>query len=191
MMRHFLPMACLLGLLAGGTASAETREIPLAGLLGVYDGTTFNRYSAIELVPPPEIVRGVWFRLRGTATVDTLTCDAAGLPPTILLIIPFELNVSEAPLYWSAAGLMPTASGPFEWTEPFSGPAGVTNHWEFLHDGKAEFRLHGYGGDFVPGCTSLGSPPTAIVEEAVLIVDADYPVPALPASWGRLKALYR
>jgi hypothetical protein len=189
-MRNCILIAGALGILLSSAASAELREIPLPTLLGTYDATTFNRYASVELTPPPEIIRGVWLRLSGTATVDTLLCNAPGLPDTILLVVAFEANVSEAPLGWSAAGLMPTASGPFGWTALFQ-PAGVPGNWNFLLDGKAEFRLHGYGGDSVPGCTGPGSPPTAIVEEAVLIVDADYPVPALPSSWGRVKAQYR
>ena len=79
--------------------------------------------------------------------------------------------------------------GRFEWRAQFR-PSPHTTTWSFLMDGEADISLFGAPAGLVGLCWPVSSPPTAVVEEAVLIVDAEYAVPVEATSWGRIKALY-
>jgi hypothetical protein len=56
-------------------------------------------------------------------------------------------------------------------------------------DGEGEVNVTGDTGFLPGGCWEV-APPEATVSEAVLYVDADFPVPAESNTWGRIKALY-
>ena len=84
---------------------------------------------------------------------------------------------------------MPEVPGTFEWTGQFHANPSTTT-WEFLMDGQAEISLFGAPAGLVDLCWPLTAYPTGTVEEAVLFVDAEFPVAVEPTSWGRIKALY-
>jgi len=58
-------------------------------------------------------------------------------------------------------------------------------------DGETQLELYGAPAILVGLCFQNPSPPSAIVEEAVLIIDAEFPVAIETSTWGAIKALYR
>jgi hypothetical protein len=176
--------------LALSTANAEVLEIPLPGLLGVYplDEQNATRTVEFELPQAPLVVNGAWFRISGTTGVGTTTCDGGGLYPWPMDVSAFMADTVSAHV-WIAWALMPEEPGPFAWTAEFR-PIPSTATWEFLLDGEAEISLFGAPTALVGLCWPVSAPPTANVEEAVLIVDAEFPVGLEATSWGRIKALY-
>ena len=91
--------------------------------------------------------------------------------------------------YWLAGELMPEVAGTFGWTAEFR-PSPHTTTWGFLMDGEAELTLCGAPIGLVGLCWPIGASPTAIVSEAVLIIDAEFPVPTEKSTWGRIKAIF-
>jgi hypothetical protein len=51
--------------------------------------------------------------------------------------------------------------------------------------------FHGGGAGYITICSATSAPPTVTVTEAVLILDAEFPVAIESSTWGRIKALYR
>ena len=171
-------------------AHATVIEIPLPGLLGTYplDAQNATRTVSFHLPDPPAVVYGVSFRVSGTTEVGTALCDG------VLSEWPMAIEASMVDTpghYWFANALMPYVAGSFAWTSEFhTFPPNAT--WGFLIDGSAEVSLWGAPAGLVATCTDVSvPPPTATVTEAVLIIDAEFPIPVEPSTWGRIKALYR
>jgi hypothetical protein len=78
-------------------------------------------------------------------------------------------------------------TGPLSWTAPFQKTPNSTT-WSFFMDGVADVTL--YGTDPYTWCNVTSSPTTNITE-AVLLLDAEFPIAVEPSTWGRVKALYR
>ena len=173
-------------------ANAVVIEIPLPGLLGAYplDESHGTRTVTVVLPQIPTAIHGASFRVSGTTVVGSITCEwGPGLWPTDIEAIMDAGNVH----YWFASDHthMPQVSGPFAWTADFrpTPPLGTT--WEFLMDGEAQVQLYGAPAILVGLCFLNPSPPSAVVEEAVLIIDAEFPVSIDASTWGAIKALYR
>jgi hypothetical protein len=58
-------------------------------------------------------------------------------------------------------------------------------------DGAADIHLFGAASGYVGICSETSVPPTLTVTEAVLIIDAEFPLAVQPSTWGSIKALYR
>lgn len=84
---------------------------------------------------------------------------------------------------------MPTVPGPFEWTRPFFPLFGAT--WDFLLDGEGVINLSLGGAGYVLLCGPTTPEPAAVIEEAVFIIEGDFPVQVETKSWGSVKAIYR
>jgi hypothetical protein len=171
------------------TTVAEVIEIPLPGLLGSYplEYPNATRTAAFQLPAPPLEIHGASFRISGTAGVGSIVCEWGGPYPW-----PMMLSASmraEFARFWFAEQSMPEVPGPFQWTAQFHANPPTTT-WEFLMDGVAEVSLFGAPAGLVDLCWPVGPYPTGTVEEAVLIVDAEFPVPVAETSWGRIKALF-
>jgi hypothetical protein len=88
---------------------------------------------------------------------------------------------------WVATHFTPQQSGSFDISSAFVPYRDPT--WEFLLDGQGELTLIGGDGILPSGCWPMPSP-SATVTEAVLVIDADFPVAVDESTWGRIKALY-
>jgi hypothetical protein len=86
---------------------------------------------------------------------------------------------------------MPFSAGAFGWTAVFHPTPPTTTTWNFLMDGMGEISLFGSPAIYLDPCSESSAPPTLTVTEAVLIVDADFPIAVEPSTWGKIKALYR
>jgi hypothetical protein len=171
-----------------GIAGAEVIEVPLPALHGIYkEGGTTVRTAAFHLDPPPMVVHAAWIRLSGDATGGTTECEGGGTNPW-----PFDFSAammdSTTGGFWLAGGWTSGETGRFDMTDGFSPLFGAG--WGFLRDGYGEVELSGVPSPLVGMCWPVTPPPEAIVEEAVLIIDAAIPVPAEPTTWGSIKALY-
>jgi len=171
------------------TTVAEVVEIPLPGLLGTYPITDQNgtRTVTFQLPAVPLAIHGASFRISGTTGVGAVSCEWGG-PYAWSMDIGASMKDTFAH-FWLASALMPQEAGPFAWTEEFHATPSTTT-WGFLMDGEAEIRLNGAPVGLVDLCWPVSAEPTATVTEAVLIVDAEFPVPVDATSWGRIKALY-
>ncbi len=162
---------------------AEIVQIPLTGLLGSYPAV---RTATFQLPDEPIIVRGAALKLSGEAIVGADSCEWGGPYPW-----PTQFNARflDTPGgTWYASGGTPELSGPFETNSSFYALLGDPT-WDFLADGQGELTLFGGPYILVGLCWEI-TQPLATVADAVLFVDADFPVPAEPTSWGRIKALF-
>jgi hypothetical protein len=194
--RHFLSALLLLG--AVTSASATITEIPLPELVGQYPAGFSGRTANFHLPGRPAVIRSVSLHARGTAEVGLLLCDL--YKPTSF---PWYTRVAgwmeAAPGFgWSVeypnSPGAPPMSGAFEWTVAFipraySGPD--TTSWYFLQDGEGSLTFNGDAEGYVLLCHEASPPPTVQIDEISLIIDADYPVPAVSNTWGQVKAIYR
>jgi hypothetical protein len=57
-------------------------------------------------------------------------------------------------------------------------------------DGQADIKVVGVPSEYPDICYPVSASPTLTVTEAVLIVDAEFPVPVEATTWGRIKALF-
>ncbi len=183
MMRAVLVVSCVLVLTFVESAIAEIAEIPLPGLLGPYPAV---RTASFQLRSEPLVVRGASIRLVGDATVGSIVCVWGGPYASTL---EFDARFLDTPGgYWIAGGGTSEQPGSFEITSEFYPVVGDPT-WEFLMDGTGEVTLFGSTGALLGECWLVTSP-EATLSEAVLYVDADFPVPTESTSWGRIKALY-
>jgi len=172
-------------------AEAVVIEIPLPELLGSYptgetDGT---RTATFHLPQAPSVIHGVSFRIAGTAVLGSADCDEFG--ENAAWPMEYFSDMKDASLkLWLAAPHPPVdPNGSFGWTAPFETSNGAT--WGFLMDGEGEVSLFGAPTALVGGCHEPWIVPSGSVTEAVLIVDAEFPVATEPSTWGKIKALYR
>lgn len=180
----------VLAMLIGANAGATIVEIPLPDLLGTYplNEQEAERTASFVLPTTPTAINGVWFRLAGTQQVGEIMCESGGPYPWPMDFLA-ALSDPTLPGQWLSFSPMPEVTGPFEWTAAFiSYSQGMT--WDFLLDGEDDITLWGLPMALVGLCWGIVSP-TAEVTEAVLIIDAEFPVPVESSTWGRVKALFR
>lgn len=192
MSNRMLAIVALGAMLTGASAGATTIEIPLPGLLGVYplDESNVTRTTTFVLPEIPAAINGVSFRIAGTTEVGELLCEGG---VTSAWPMDFQAYMEDPAIsrLWSAWSPMPEVSGPFGWTTAFTtSPPNTTTDWAFLLDGEHEITLWGAPAPLGGFCSVISSP-TAIVTEAVLIIDTESPVPVESSTWGRVKALFR
>jgi hypothetical protein len=84
-----------------------------------------------------------------------------------------------------------TVSGAVAWTAAFQGTPPAITTWSFLLDGSGEVMLSGAPAGLIGTCTEIISTPSAVIDEAVIIIDAEFAVPVQASTWGGVKALYR
>ncbi len=181
-------------LLAPCAARADVIEIPLPELCGAYPyfewiETIYFRSATVHLPAVPTGIRGAQMRVRGTVQVGELECVAIGLRPWPMSVDAYlGSGVVDG---WFCGALTPSQSGPYDLTLDFLPGAGGPPSWDFLMDGEGPIEL-----DVAPApyldCwhTDPSDVPTATVDEAVFIIDADFAVPTQAGTWGRVKALY-
>lgn len=192
MSNRMLTIVALGAMLTGASAGATTIEVPLPGLLGVYplDESNATRTTTFLLPEIPAAINGVSFRIAGTTEVGEILCDWGGNSawPMDFYAYMEDPAISR---FWSASSVIPPVSGPFGWTTAFTTwPPNTATDWAFLLDGEHEITL--YGAPTIPvGVCSVITSPTAIVTEAVLIIDVPSPVPVESTTWGHVKALFR
>jgi hypothetical protein len=179
MPRNSLTSLLLLCFLAR-PAHAVVVEIPLPGLLGAYPPVL--RTTSFELSAPPSAIHGVSLRISGTLEFGMLDCEEGQFPTGCNA----RGDMWDAPTHLWSAGYYMDMAGYFSWTQPFETSSGAT--WNFLADGSGEITFQ--AGYVLTWCFEL-RPPTVTVTEAVLIVDAEFPVAIESSTWGKIKALYR
>lgn len=192
MSSRMLAIVALGAMLIGANAGATTIEISLPGLLGEYplDGSNATRTTTFVLPEIPAAIDGVSLRVAGTTEVGELLCEG-GVTSAWSMDCTAWMEDPANPRLWSAWSPMPQVSGAFGWTAAFTtSPPNTTTDWAFLLDGEHEISLWMAPAPLVGLCSVISSP-TAIVTEAVLIIDVPSPVPAESTTWGRVKALFR
>jgi hypothetical protein len=177
--------------LVAHSAHATVIEIPLPGLLGNYpvSGSNDERTTTFQLPQTPTLIHGVSFRIAGTAVVGSVDCDEYG--DNAPWPMDFLAEMQDATSNWWLASPHPYVrpDGAFGWTASFHSSDGAT--WGFLLDGEGEIILFGGPGGLIADCHQPWVIPSGSVTEAVLIIDAEFPVATEPSTWGRVKALYR
>jgi hypothetical protein len=91
---------------------------------------------------------------------------------------------------WHAGDSTPEVAGEFQILEPFTPRCCDPASWDFLLDGQGDISLRGVPLGLVDLCQPISAPPEATVNEAVLVLDAEFPVPTDATTWGRIKGLY-
>ena len=187
-------ISCMVWCAAINAAATEIIEIPLPGLVGTYSSETPQCYSmrsaSFQLDRIPEIVYAVWIRIAGMGVAGQTYCDFSWPPPGIRLEGMFfhafmhdSLNAS----VWETGCLAPDEDSDFECQVQFVALPRAT--WEYLEAGRGDVDLYGgYGNPWVE-CYPV-SCPSATVTEAVLVIQADFPVSVGDKSWGAIKALF-
>jgi hypothetical protein len=176
------------------TASrSEIRYVPLPELTGEYPGATpTTRTASFDLGVAPTLVRGAKISLVGGATVGVLTCpDEITLEPREFPWV-FELdatmNDAATGGFWISSGTTSSEGGPFETLRAFYRIFGAG--WTFLNDGTGQVDLRVVPTGYIAECIPTVVPVVAIVTEAYLVLDAEFPVPVETTTWGQIKALY-
>jgi hypothetical protein len=188
-MKKSIALAILILFLAA-RALAVVIEIPLPELLGNYQNTQHT--VTLQLPAPPAVIHSASFRVSGTTTQGVLYCDDQDPPSQspLPLMLYAELDADDLSFVWFAENHNAVnVTGAFSWTAQFHG-VGNPNvpTWSFLMDGVTNLRL--VGADPGTWCLVTTSP-SAVITEAVFIIDAEFPIAAEPTTWGRVKALYR
>jgi hypothetical protein len=183
-------LLCLSVFTAGAATHASIVEIPLPQLHGSYtmEGV-HSRTASVVLDPAPTIVRAVWIRLCGTATVEDYICQDDPYP--YRQPVGFESIIASPPQtgFWSAGVASSLEGGPFENTDQFKGHGG-TPTWDYLIEGTATVSLFASLAPIIDTCWPVAQYSEGEIGEATLIIDGDFPVPAEDQTWGRIKALY-
>ncbi len=188
----------LLALACGATsAGAVVVEVPLPGLLGAYGPppATYVRTVAFSLPQSPLVVHAVSIRMRGSGRTGRLLCDSHPVPAERDWNSRLFLEMVESgPGGWVTDYCPAVPSGgAFGCTLAFTGvsfPPSPPPTWAFLADGQGELSIILDDMNYF-GCTELTEFPITVLDEATLIVDADFAVPALTRTWGRIKTTYR
>jgi len=168
----------------------EIVEIPLAEVCGPYPfGAASERTASFELDRPPIIVHGAWIRLSGFAHVGSFTCEDSGPYPFLLHFVA-SMTDSATGGEWGTSVVTPEETGPFELTAGFEPTPPVGTTWEFVADGSAELMLWGGPLLLVTVCWPI-TYPDAVVDQATLLLDAEFATPVESNTWGRIKALFR
>ena len=197
----FRSLGISLGALAfcAASAGAVVVEIPLPALQGTYDGSPIGhgRTAAFALPQSPAVVRSVSIRLRGSTQVGRVLCDGSSAPVERDWHSLFSSDmIDPTPMAGWVTDYCPeppASGGPFDCTLAYIAyffPPSPPPTWAFLADGQGELTLY-ISDDNPLDCPRLTAFPIGVLEEATLIVDADFAVPVLSRSWGRIKAAYR
>jgi len=169
-------------------ADATVIEISLPGLLGGYQNTSHT--VSVVLPAPPLVIHGASFRCAGTRVNGLMYC--AGEPPEGQYPAPISLYAQLAAddfasVWYAEDPNYLSGSGEFTWTTAFR-PVPPSATWAFFMDGMTNLTFFGVD----PGTwCMIASSPSAIITEAVFIVDAEFPVAVERSTWGKVKALYR
>jgi hypothetical protein len=175
---------------------AEIVEVPLPEFNGDYpgEGIIVPRVVSFQLERVPTVVHGASIRLAGETDVGQLFCSGAGLdgyhswPFNFYAILRDSVSGGS----WKAdtyAAL--DQGGPFEITIDFKARSGPTPTWSFLLDGESDIELTGGPVGYVAVCSALTPPPSAVINEATLLIDGDFPIPVEQSTWGRVKAVFK
>jgi hypothetical protein len=178
-------------------AGADVHAIPLPELVGEYQAWDASfRTTTLTLPGVPAEIRGASLRLRGSAEAGVIVCPGPFGPVQHPWVTQFVARMYDDSDYrvWSIENAPQNPPGTFEWTIEFRGWSvfgAPLPSWNFLLDGTAPLEFVARDNNVVLGCGGIMPPPRAWVEEAVLLLDADFAVPAKPLTWGRVKAAYR
>lgn len=179
-------------LLCATPAASEIIEIPVPNLLGSYAGEGDSRTTTVVLPMQPTAINSVSLRIGGTALLGEVMCEQAGVMAPSDWPMDFSAHFDAGEGSWVAGPRVPhDASGSFTDTRAFFSIPSVGPTWAFLADGNAEVEFQGAAALLVGLCFEVVTYPSAVLDEAVLIIDADFPVPVATSTWGRIKALYR
>jgi hypothetical protein len=183
--------------LVNAPAGAEIVEVPLPALHGLYwqpypdEALVAERFADVRLPAPPSVIYRAWFAVRGTAEVGEYFCTMGEPGPLPWVMSIYALMRDQNGEAWTAIEGMPEQAGQFEWTAEFEDSPFAPASWDFLLDGEAEIRLWGAPIGMVIDCSGTLPAPAALVEEAVLYVEGEFPVQVESSTWGKLKSLYR
>jgi len=188
-MRHLRALLTLAAIVLASPASADIVTIPIPELAGQADFTGTIPFS---LSTAPTVVRSVSLRVVATAEAGTVHCISRDITyPWLTSIHAFLLDPNWTDWWVGASG--PSTSGSYDLTQEFRAmdPSGIAP-WDFLLDGQAQLEF-----DCAPAVKTLycdesypPNPPVMHLQEVDLIIDGDFPVPTVPQTWGRIKALY-
>jgi hypothetical protein len=184
--------AALIGI-GVATAHAEVVEVPLTGLLGVYTTGGTYRTAYVQLDRAPTAVHSIRIRFLGESTVRDWYCD---LEDSIPIPVKFyaEINDPITTGLWFGGGSTPEESGEYQIESAFYAdhrPKHPTPSWDFLIQyGSCLVSLEGAGNPASDLCQPYSTFSDATVASAILLIDAEFPVPVEETSWGRIKALY-
>jgi hypothetical protein len=170
-------------------AAATVVEIPLPDLGGRYFlYETYQRSCLFSLPGHPAIIHSASLRLVGTATIRMTWCAIYPSEPYAELF-GFGATMPDATTggAWGA-GLSRAESGAFDLMVPFAPYSGAS--WGFLDDGTGEVTLSGGGCPILDSCWPVTECSEANVEQAFLVLDAEFPIPVEQSTWGRVKALF-
>ena len=178
---------------ASATAGhCEIKEIPLPELTGEYlIEVTFestSRSVVFELDPKPTLIRSVSLRIGGLSIVGEAGCFPEMGPGPFPWSYAFGgyLRDPNSDSWFFSSFITALESGPFDLSDPFRPLSSST--WDFLIRGPGRIQLVGTAG-FVSMCWGE-VPPTATVQEAILVIDADFAVPVHNRTWGSIKSLF-
>jgi hypothetical protein len=179
-----ISLCCVVGWAVGAVV-----EIPLPDLAGryyLYD--VFQRTCAFELSQPPTVVHSASLRLVGTATVRMAWCGFGSMEPYPEAFRLFAtMPDSETGGAWGSS-LWTTDSGAFDVSLLFEPRSGAT--WAFLEDATGEVSVNSMGCPVLDSCWPVTLCSEAFIEQAFLVLDAEFPVPVDESTWGRIKALF-
>jgi hypothetical protein len=172
-------------LLLGSAAAAETVEIPLPSLLGPYPFGDLDptRIATVVLDQAPLAVSGISIRLGGTMTAGVAACPDDE-QPWPLEFIAWLADPSCTPV--PSANIWDLPTGPFSCQLSLAPlpPAGLAG------TPTLEIRLFGAPAMLVGICTGLQEP-VAQLEEAVLVIEGDFPVADEGRTWSAVKEICR
>jgi hypothetical protein len=192
-MRQLSLFIILFSLVSAEALASEIIEVPLPELRGIYSNEISGRIAEFQLERAPDTVFNVSIYLSGTVSVGEYWCltgfgTEGPFPYPIEFVGSIRDTVNAGP--WLADELTPEVTGQFELAIPFRELYGRPVTWEFLESGRSSVELHGWGPMLLAIC-SASMDPDATVEEAKLIIEADFPVSSRLSTWGRIKALFR
>jgi hypothetical protein len=189
-------LSCMIGFAAINASAAEIVEIQLPALAGTYGSESMpcggHRSASFQLDRLPDTIYGVWIRMSGTVVVGQEYCDFSGWPPPYteaegMLFNP-AMKDSLHSAGWGVFFTTPDESSAFEYQVQFLPGSGAT--WEYLESGRGDVSVYsGAGSPFVE-CRMLVCP-VATINQAVLVIEADFPIATGESSWGAIKSLYR
>ena len=119
-------------------------------------------------------------------------CDFSGWPPpyTAPLGMLFNPAMKDSlhSAVWGVFFNTPDESSAFEYQVQFIRGSGAT--WEYLEPGRGDVSVYAAAGSPWVECRMLACP-VATITEAVLVIEADFPIATGESSWGAIKSLYR
>jgi hypothetical protein len=160
----------------------ETVLVPLPTIEGRYfldqsiSAECYDRYAYFEPDRIPLSVSRVWIHISGTFVVGQTSCFA-DMPPDMEFAEPVKYFASIGDTtngsLFGATTMSPPASGPFEYTLPFSALFGDIISWDFLKAGYGSLHMNINWASY-PDCRTLVWPEVTI-EEAELVIEGEFP----------------